>query len=162
MKTFLEQKKAKKQGQRGKAAEAAVRSELEVLGEMSDFDWSRIYDARSARGRFPARPGDFEFFYPEVHGLIEAKEVEHDFRLPKKNFEDGQLARLRKRQMAGGEIVIVVYHSTTKLWTYVELEWLRHRQDLPSWDLSSLPKYKTCSDALRCSEVLNARFRFVG
>ena len=92
-------------GSRGKYAEKKVAEWLDRMGTRhATFDWSRIYDARSAGGRFPSRPGDYEFFAPGLHGLIEVKEVEHDFRLPAKNFDKKQIARLYKRQPPAGVI----------------------------------------------------------
>jgi hypothetical protein len=125
-------------GQRGKYAEGKVRAVLEYLNhKYAKFDYGRIYDARSAGGKgIPARPGDFEFYAPGLFGLIEAKEVEHDFRLPKKNLDKEQIAKLRKRQLAGGTIFVLIYHTTTGLWRRVPIEWLHERAGQPSWDLS--------------------------
>lgn len=128
------------QGKRGKFAEGKVRKFLDDLGNSSaDFDWSRIYDARSAGGRFPSRPGDFEFYRPGIHGLIEVKEVNHDYRLPSKNFKREQIAKLRKRQLAGGSIVVLVYHTTSKLWRYVPLQHFIEHLKEPSWVLEEFP-----------------------
>jgi len=127
-------------GSRGKSAEKKVDEWLTRMGERYvTFDWERIYDARSAGGRFPSRPGDFAFYSLKLHGLIEVKEVEHDFRLPAKNFKTGQLAKLYKRELAGGVIRILVCHTTTGLWREVPLQWFRERLKAPSWDLSSFP-----------------------
>ena len=122
-------------GQRGKTAEKAVRKILDKLNsERADFDYARIYDARSAGGKFPARPGDFEVYYNGIFGLIEVKEVAHDYHLPEKNFPAEGRAKLRKRQMAGGHILVLVYHSTTGKWRSRALdEFVRTGS---SWDLS--------------------------
>jgi len=146
--SFLDDIKKKAQGQRGKAAESAVRALLEKLNSYPTFDWSRIYDARSAGGKFPSRPGDFEFFFPGTHGLIEVKEVDHDFRLPAKNFDKGQIAKLRKRHMAGGIIIILVQHTTTKKWRRVDLNWIAQRLDQPSWDLQEFNLFNNAREAL--------------
>lgn len=126
------------QGQRGKAAEAQVQA---VLGDLNRqyaaFDWGRIYDTRSARNFLPKQPGDYEFYYPGVHGLIEVKEVKHDYRLPKARLE--QLPMLRKRALAGGLIIVAVFHTATGVWRRPPLKWLVERCDLPSWDMSDVP-----------------------
>jgi hypothetical protein len=121
---------------RGKYAEGEVRKVLERLkGAYASFMYERIYDARSAGGRgIPARAGDFEFWAPGLHGLIEVKELNHAFRLPSKNVT--QLPKLRLRQLAGGLIFVLVYHTPLKAWRRVPVDWLHLRSGQPSWDLS--------------------------
>ncbi len=136
---------------RGKKAEKAVSDYLGALsGSVAAFDWHRVYDARSAGGRFAAQPGDFAFYAPQLHGLIEVKEVEHEFRLPKKNFDNDQIAKLRKRELAGGEIGIVIHFKTLNqsFWRLVPLEYFRARLDVPSWDLSEFEKHPKAKVAL--------------
>lgn len=140
--------KQKKIGNRGKFAEGKVKDYLKARSDsVASFDFERILDARSAGGRFPSRPGDFGFYSPLYHGLIEVKEVEHDFRLPHKNFSTEQVSKLRKRKMAGGVIIILVYHKTTKLWRLVEFEYLEGRNG-GSWDLSEYPTSKSHKELL--------------
>jgi len=142
---------------RGKSAEKAIATYLSELSQkVAAFDWHRQYDARSAGGRFPAQPGDFAFysaasvgfFKIPSHGLIEVKEVEHDYRLPKKNFEKEQIAKLRKRELAGGKIAVVVNFTTTKKWVLVPLKFFRENLDLPSWDLRGFKQYDKAREAL--------------
>jgi hypothetical protein len=129
--------KRKAIGQRGKTAETVVRRILEKLNsEFANFDYSRIYDARSAGGKFPSRPGDYELYSNGIFGLIEVKEVAHDYRLPEKNFPAAGRAKLRKRQMAGGRILVLVYHSTSGIWRSPTLEYFA--AGVPSWDLGAL------------------------
>lgn len=128
-------------GKRGKYAEKKVREALEDFAENNpNFDWERILDARSAGGRFPARPGDFGFFGINLHGLIEVKEVKHDFRLPHKNLSTNQVAKLKKRKAAGGNTLIIVYHTTTKKYRALPLEFFLVREG-GSWDLSEWPEF---------------------
>lgn len=88
---------------RGKRAEKEVQEFLsEVNSRVAEFDFSRLPDARAAMGRMKAMPADFEFFAPGVHGLIEAKETEHDYLLHPSKVP--QLARLKKRILAGGAL----------------------------------------------------------
>lgn len=138
----------KKLGSRGKYAEGLVKTYLTGRSEtVASFDFERILDARSAGGRFPSRPGDFGFFSPMGHGLIEVKEVDHEFRLPHKNFSVEQIGKLRKRQWAGGLIIILVYHKPTKLWRMPELEFFEKREG-GSWDLTEYPTSKSHKDLL--------------
>lgn len=155
-----EEKERKAQSSRGKTAEVAVRNYLTALNNrIAEFEWSRIYDARSAGGKFPSRPGDFEFFRKwqgrPIHGLIEVKEVAHAFRLPAKNFKKEQLAKLRKRQMVGGMIVILVYHSSTGKWRDLPLHFFLDRITLPSWDLSGEPQWDSLEDLMKFVHVLS-------
>ena len=134
-------------GQRGKKSEAAVKSVLDELQEkMPNFCANRQYDAKSAGGRFPAQPADFQWFFTHQgqarSGLIEVKEVAHDFRLPKKNFSQDEIARMRRRQMAGQVCTVLVNHSTTGKWRSVPLDYFIERLGQPSWDLSEFTDQK--------------------
>jgi hypothetical protein len=134
---------------RGKTSEKAVAKYLTEMGaNNATFDWHRQYDAKSAGGKFPAQPGDYAFYSLINHGLIEVKEVDHDFRLPKKNFENDKIARLYKRQLAGGKICVVISFTTTKKWRNVPFEYFRERLVQPSWDLSEFPTYDSATEAL--------------
>lgn len=133
---------------RGKSAEAEVTKYLKAYdAKHQDFDFARNYDAHSAGGRFNRQTGDFQFYGPGVHGVIEAKEVKHSHRLPHGNFGADSVGKLWKRQLAGGEIVIIVYHSTTELWRVVPFIVFRTREG-GSWDLSSWPTFGSCKLAL--------------
>lgn len=138
------------QGDRGKYAEGKVADVLAQLNTTyAGFDFSRIYDARSAGGKFPARPGDYEFYASRLHGLIEVKEVAHDCRLPKsKSFKD-QIPKLMKRHLAGGTIFVLVCHRVdATYWRRVPIEWLHQRISQPSWDLSQFRAYPNAEEAL--------------
>lgn len=129
---------------RGKEAEKEVRKILEKFSaKWAAFDYERMYDARSAGGRFPAQVGDFSWFCGIPHnykfGVIEVKEVEHDFRLPSKNFS--QVPKCRKRQLAGGVIVVLVNHTTTGLWRMPPFQHFAENAGAPSWDLSGFPTF---------------------
>lgn len=136
---------------RGKKPEAAVKLYLERLaGARADFDWERKYDAHSAGGRFQRQIYDFAFFAPGRHGGIEVKEVAHDFRIPYKNFKPEQVAGLRKRALAGANIVILVYHSTSQKWRPCPLRaFIGRPTDAGSWDLQAYPEKDSCAVALR-------------
>jgi len=157
--------KQKALGSKGKGAEEAVKKFLTALSnQVASFEFERVYDARSAGGRFPSRTGDFHFYRafnyaPAVggpgvketwHGVIEVKEVDHAFRLPAKNFKKGALAKLRKRQWSGGLIVILVKHTPKGLWRLVPFKFLDDRLTDPSWDLQDFSPCADIEDAL-CS-----------
>ena len=141
------------QAVQGKYAEGKIRDELRRRGnEDSGFDWERNYDARSSMGRIPRRAGDFTYYWQQPlddrlllrhrgHGVIEVKQVKHDFRLPRKNFDPDGWGILVKREMAGGKIVVIVFHSTTKKWRVVPFGWFKSLRDAKSWDLTTWPMY---------------------
>ena len=134
-------------GQRGKKSEEAVKDLLDTLqGRMPHFCANRQYDAKSAGGRFPAQPADFQWFLlwegRHSSGLIEVKEVAHAYRLPKKNFNPEEIARMRRRQMAGQRCTVLVNHSNTGKWRSVPLDYFIERLGQPSWDLSEFPDDK--------------------
>lgn len=130
---------------RGKYAEGKVKDYLQnISNKVAQFDYERLPDARSAMGRFKSMVGDFVWFYPGKHGVIEVKETQHDYRIAKDKIP--QLARMKKRVLAGGKCLVIVYHSTSKLWRVINVN------DLPiiergSWDLSGFPTFKTLNEA---------------
>lgn len=133
---------------RGKKPEDEVRKYLKAYdSKRQDFDWARNYDSHSAGGRFQRQTGDFQFYSPGVHGVIEVKEVKHAFRVPHQNLNENSAGKLWKRQLAGGTIVILVYHSVTGKWRVTGLERFRVREG-GSWDLSNLYEYHNCATAL--------------
>ena len=134
---------------RGKTAEEKVTAFLKAYdARHQDFDWARNYDAHSAGGRFQRQTGDFQFYKTNVHGVIEAKEVAHDFRLPFKNFTAEGVAKLWKRELAGGVVIVLVYHSTSGLWRMPPFTAFRGPRVGGSWDLTPWPAFESCSDAL--------------
>lgn len=136
---------------RGKKAEADAHEFLkELSGRRAEFDFERLPDARAAMGRFKAMIGDFEFFLPGTHGVIEVKETKHDYRIAKDKLE--QLPRLHKRAMCGGTCIVLVYHSTTKLWRSFLAVDLQIGK--PSWDLSGYEQFESAKAALERFRVL--------
>lgn len=148
--SFTEMIARKKKGQQGKSSESPVAAYLDNLNNaFARFDWQRGYDARSAGGKFQRVAGDYAFFAPYVHGVIEVKEVEHDFRLPFKNFEHSAVAKCMKRRLAGGLAIVLVHHTTTDLWRMLPISYFSHR-DLSngSWDLSDWTQYGSVKEML--------------
>lgn len=102
----------------GKAAEQAVREALKGIN-LPCFDWQRMYDATSARNAMMAQTGDFQWFLPGRHGVLEVKSTQHEYRLGKGAFSDLQRAKLRQRQAAGGEVWVLIHHYTAGVWRRV-------------------------------------------
>ena len=111
----------------------------------STFDWQRMPDARAARGALAAQVADFEIFRAGKHGVIEVKEVQHDFRLPRTRIK--QLPRIRKRMMAGGVGIILIYHSTTEQWRLPNMKAILGDRGA-SWDFSDEITYNSAAEAL--------------
>lgn len=134
-------------GQRGKTAEKKVRDYLKKVDQrLLNWDFERLSDARSAGGRGgKIVVGDYAIFNPYFHGVIEVKEIAHDFRIPAKNIS--QLPKLRKRTLAGGHCYVLVLHTTTNKWRRIPAQELELRTS-GSWDLRGYPEYDTLEDAL--------------
>lgn len=129
-------------GERGKKSESRIQEWLAAFDEAHiDFDWYRFPDARAAGGRAQAAPADYEWFYHGHFGLIEVKELAHDFRLPAKNVKLHQISRAKKRIKAGGQAHMIVHHTTTGMWRLVPMEFFFNKVDQPSWDLSPFECY---------------------
>lgn len=145
---YIKPVKVKDKGQRGKWAEAEVRK---VLQEMSDaklrFAFNRNLDARAAGGKFPAQPGDFQWFYAfdkatTCNGILEVKQTEFADRLPHENFTQKSFNLVNKRELAGSIVTIIVCHyeeGVTKpkdaVWRMLPLERFRDRggKGVGSW-----------------------------
>jgi hypothetical protein len=144
---------------RGKWAEGEVRKHLKVLeAAHASFTFNRNLDAHAAGGRFQAVPGDFQAFclYKEKqigpnawvndphsrNFIIEVKEVTNSTRLPYKNYSEDKVARVRKREMAGTECLVLVCFLPEKVWKAVPQAFFYDRDPTKpsgSWDLHRLP-----------------------
>lgn len=157
---------------KGKYAEGKIRAFLEMWkGKIAGFTFNRILDAHSSKGAMSnPQPGDFQWFHDSGvranvagfahpfkltrNGLIEAKEVEHDFRLPYKNFGIDQVGRMLIRQMAGSEAIVIVCHRKPEergaMWRQVPLDFFRERPGptFGSWDLSHFPATANLNEIL--------------
>lgn len=156
---------------RGRYAEGKVREFLKAWAEAhANFCFNRILDAHSALGAMAnPQPGDFQWFklvdgaeiwldermHPFTrNGLIEVKEVNHANRLPYKNFAPDQVGRMRIRQMAGSEPLVLVCHRTSSgnYWRAPDFDfWLERDATKPSgsWDLTDIEFTKNVGDILR-------------
>jgi hypothetical protein len=62
------------------------------------------------------------------------------------------VAKVYKRQLAGGKVNVVVCHMPMKVWRNVPFEVFRKRNEATpsgSWDLSEFPTFNTLADALK-------------
>lgn len=158
---------------RGRYAEGKVREHLVVLSDTrSSFCFNRNLDAHAAGGRFPPQAGDFQAFlsgcwYPQFSSIdwipggstkmwvgsfagsrnfiIEVKEVAHATRLPYKNYSSDKVSRVKAREWAGTECLVLICHKLPKakpVWRAVPQAFFYDRDPAKpsgSWDLSSFP-----------------------
>lgn len=130
--------KAVSAAKRGKVAEGKVRDYLKALEALSvHFTFNRIGDAGAAGGAFAAQAGDFQAFGWGKNWLIEVKETQHAYRIPHGNFGPEQVAKMRKRELAGSVPVVLIYHRNEKLWRCPHLELFLYREG-GSWDLRGI------------------------
>ena len=128
---------------RGKKAEGVVKKLLNGFEEkVLGFVGIRQPDAHAAGGRFTPQPGDFACFRKigEVsrNWLLEVKEVGHSYRLPHGNFTPEAVARMQKRQLAGSECLMLIFHTKDGVWRAPPFDLFRTRQG-GSWDLRDFP-----------------------
>ena len=136
---------------RGKKAEGLLQKAFnKIEASRHDFCFERIYDARSSVGKMSnPRVGDFVLYYAGKNLIIECKEVAHDYRLSRANFDPAQRARLYKRQLAGSICIVLVYHSTTNKWRLQNLDYFRVSDvEAASWDFRGTPEL-TLEDMLK-------------
>lgn len=131
-------------GQRGKKAEKIVDALLRDWNSRADFSFHRMADARAARGRVSASPGDFLYVCGGIAGFIEVKSTEHDYRLSRDKVT--QLPTLRKFELAGMRSMVLIHHSKLNAWrvlTPIDMD-----ATIPSWDMRNIPTYPSAEDAL--------------
>ncbi len=123
-------------GDRGKWEEGQVKKQLELYSNYSTFSYHRMPDAR-AGSRTPTL-SDFMTMHNKQFALLEVKAVEHDYRLPHKNFDENKVARMRMWQMAGSDAHVVVHFKTLKVWRYAPIDFFIKREG-GSWDMRGIP-----------------------
>jgi hypothetical protein len=144
----------------GKSAEKKVRDYLDLLDKAHvAFTFNRNQDAHAAGGRFVPVAGDFQAFGLYLRKaasvgvseslpacsrnfILEVKEVQHDFRLPYKNYSADKVARVQKRVLAGAEPLVLIRFMPRDEWRAVPFEVFRNRNEATpsgSWDLSAYP-----------------------
>jgi hypothetical protein len=132
-------------GQRGKWAEGKVREALALRAGVADFNFMRLPDTRA--GSFQPTTADFLVAYRGRVTLLEVKEVQHAFRLPRSNYPQDQRSRVRAWEMAGVCSLVVVaflpfkgaaYRADREMWKSAPLAYFTG-DDTSSWDMRDLP-----------------------
>lgn len=122
-------------GQRGKTAEAKVKDKL-VAMESHTCTHYRFPDARA--GSFTATPCDFMVMHSGQLTVLEVKEVNHACRLPHKNFDLAQRARMKNWELAGAKAWVLIYFKPVALWRLIPLDDTAVRLG-GSWDFTQWP-----------------------
>lgn len=117
---------------RGKTAETLVRKRLEVICKSQTSMFMRLPDAHA--GSLTPAVADFLVLMSGQATFVEVKETMHEYRLAHGNFDAGQVARMRMAQMAGARALVLIYHSTLKLWRAYQINRFIEREG-GSWDL---------------------------
>lgn len=154
--------KAKAIGQRGKDTEKQVEAHLNALNvRYLNFAWERLPDARAAGGRLKAQICDYLAWWSYCSGetgrdvhvsyVIEAKEIAHDYRLPRDKLP--QIPRMRKVVRAGALGIVIVHHTSNDTWRVIPLEAFKGEAP-PSWDLRPYRAHETLQEALYHSTIL--------
>jgi hypothetical protein len=122
-------------GDLGKQAEAEVTKWLNAASALhANFAFHRFPDSRAARGALAAQPADFlvATYFGGVarSSLLEVKETENTARLPKSKI--GQYGMLKKFDMAGMDVFVLVYRSKLADWTYLTANDLFSHEETPA------------------------------
>ena len=136
-------------GDRGKWGEGKVRAYLTMLQAQQGFNFMRLPDARA--GSFVKTTADFlvglKTPYRRDAWMLEVKEVNHTFRLPRKNYPQDQRAMVRAWELAGFDSHVVVaflalksptYRATDLMWRWAPVGYFTG-DDTSSWDMQDLP-----------------------
>ena len=132
---------------RGKKAEQEVQRFLATWSKSPGREANRLTDTRAAGRIIKAAPADFDFYAKGRFGLVEVKETQHEYRLERAKLT--QLARLKLRMFCGGDVVVLVHHSTIQQWRAVSVQTLLDSGDKGSWNLSHLPTFDSAALALQ-------------
>jgi hypothetical protein len=132
---FLATLAKKKQGSRGKAAEAKIRRILVEFqaANPDDFQFMRPPDTRAAGRPMPPTVADFVCSHRgKLELALEVKETEHEYRLQKRAFP--QYPRMRRHLKCGGRAYLAILHRTTKRWRLIDVAGMPSLEK-GSWDL---------------------------
>lgn len=123
-------------GEMGKASENAISKTLKTYNSRAAVAWHRIPDARA--GLKTAALADFYILASGKSYLIEVKEVEsHSYRLSHSNFDIGQVARMRRFELASACSLVFVHFVPIKAWRVARIDYFKDRVG-GSWDMSNL------------------------
>lgn len=125
---------------RGKYAEGQIKKVLARYALRADTAFQKLADTYSGH-RSPAL-ADFIICHQGQMFLLEIKEVEHEFRLPKGNFSLDQIARQKLWQLAGATSMVAIYFKPLKQWRLLPINFFGALPvGVGSWDFREYPLY---------------------
>jgi len=130
---------------RGKFAEGEVRKYLQAQVAKGPTAFLRLPDAHA--GSRTETICDFLVCSSGRPILIEVKEVDHASRLPHKNFDVGQVARMRLWEIAGAKAVVCIYFKPIQAWRILPLSLFIERTG-GSWQLADYSTQPTLEGLL--------------
>lgn len=135
-------------GSRGKSTENSIQAVLRTMAKNRNFNFLRFYDTRStgARIKLPRQPADYMFVVNSMMFFLEAKETKHDSRLKRGDFS--QLPDLRRWEMCGSNIIVLIHHTGIDRWRAPEFRLFKEDPSAASWDLTNEISYNTAREAL--------------
>lgn len=136
-------------GDEGKYAEGKTRDALKELATIKYFNYYRIPDARTLRGRGSVTPGDYFIWHKGMAYILEVKELKHEYRLPIERIS--QMPMMRRFMMAGCYPLLLIYLNTQKEWVILmDEKILRPLTDksIKSYDLRGESRYTSAKAAI--------------
>ena len=125
---------------RGKSAEAMVKAQLARLSLRQSIAHLRFPDARA--GSMTPTPSDYLLVIEGRPIFLEVKETAGKTRLPYANFGKDQVGRLRRFALAGAHPLVIIYHSSLKLWRSPDFEiFVQRNEGSGSWELSAFQTF---------------------
>lgn len=116
----------------GKKAEDQIANRLKALEGLNCYHY-RLPDARA--GSRKVALADFLVMCKGICTLLEVKEVNHAYRLPSGNFDTGQIARMRRHALAGGQSLVAVFFRPAESWAVADISYFLSEQPAASWDM---------------------------
>lgn len=132
---------------RGKYAEGKVKGFLQKQSELSSLCYWRLPDAHA--GSMTPTLADFLLLSNASMHLWEIKETQYADRLPYGNFKVENVARMTMWENAGAKCLVIVYHTSSKCYRILPLEFFRFRplktpsgKPIGSWNFLGMPTSK--------------------
>lgn len=126
---------------RGKYAEGQIKKVLAKYAERADFAYQKFADTYA--GFRSAAICDFMILSQGQLTMLEVKEVNHEFRLPKGNISEDQIARIKVWQLAGANAYVAIYFKPLKSWRLVPITFFNALPaGVGSWVLTEYPLMK--------------------
>lgn len=139
-------------GQRGKSEEKVVGEVLTKWNaKYARFAYTKLADARAARGAIKAQLCDFIIHVPDCFVMLEVKSSKHEFRIAKDKL--AQLPLMKKWIEAGATGIALIHHSTIFQWRVIDLSLIATGE--PSWDLREFPLWPSAEAALISTRLFN-------